>query len=563
MAKYNNQQMIFAALKGDNGTTWFTGTTAPDNSTGVNGDFYLNTATKDLYEKKNNTWTNICTLGGDGGSSNSNVEVINLGTIQNTGTLDSQVLTTIKNNLNSKGIIYKAYLGSTIGYACFSQAVFSETYLILNGVLYLGEPTLMILQINLSNGIYAAISSPLLEKKEYTISAFDFTEFKEGETATISLEDATTLEQARVDKAKFVYNGTDLLNYFVLYNEVGDDFRLLCYFIDHGIDETLIVSVNTANCTATILKVLKHSINNKNDVVNLGTIDSTKTEYESITNLLTEKGYARVYFNIEGFLDQENGVGNEGYYEAYVSGEDYYFASTGKLYKYIVDTSTQGFHVEEVSNQSSSIKKNKNLIMLNGTSIFRSKKLTEDVEFGIILGANFHMGSNKPVYEIDNKRMNFIPYNMPTFTAGDHQSPCQLSDILTTLFTYRGQKPVVTTTQSPAYIPFLIGQGANNVNPHCIVLDISGFSIGDHWYRELTNLPKRLRQILNGGRQHSLNDTLFRFRLSFVTNYEVENTTSGGMKWKGDLQNSYYDILLFIEISTMKIFAYPKIRKFK
>ncbi|MCZ4498486.1 MAG: cell wall surface anchor family protein [Marmoricola sp.] len=41
---------------GANGTTWYTGSTAPAAATGADGDFYLNTATGDLYRKASGAW---------------------------------------------------------------------------------------------------------------------------------------------------------------------------------------------------------------------------------------------------------------------------------------------------------------------------------------------------------------------------------------------------------------------------------------------------------------------------------------------------------------------------
>lgn len=46
-----------AGVAGQNGATWFSAAGAPSGGTGVNGDFYLNTTTGDVYKKISGTWT--------------------------------------------------------------------------------------------------------------------------------------------------------------------------------------------------------------------------------------------------------------------------------------------------------------------------------------------------------------------------------------------------------------------------------------------------------------------------------------------------------------------------
>ena len=54
---------------GDNGATWLTGNTAPDNSLGHNGDLYLDNTTYDIYLKTNGEWDKIGNIKGiDGGN---------------------------------------------------------------------------------------------------------------------------------------------------------------------------------------------------------------------------------------------------------------------------------------------------------------------------------------------------------------------------------------------------------------------------------------------------------------------------------------------------------------
>ena len=42
--------------KGDPGTTWLTGSGAPDNATGTDNDLYLDTDTGDVFKKGNGSW---------------------------------------------------------------------------------------------------------------------------------------------------------------------------------------------------------------------------------------------------------------------------------------------------------------------------------------------------------------------------------------------------------------------------------------------------------------------------------------------------------------------------
>jgi hypothetical protein len=51
---------------GANGTKWYSGTTAPSNSTGVNGDFYLNSINGDIYTRNDTSWTLIGNTKGGG-----------------------------------------------------------------------------------------------------------------------------------------------------------------------------------------------------------------------------------------------------------------------------------------------------------------------------------------------------------------------------------------------------------------------------------------------------------------------------------------------------------------
>ena len=54
---------------GNDGSTWLTGTIAPNNANGRNGDFYFDTVAKKIYSKSNNVWVLVSTIvDGENGS---------------------------------------------------------------------------------------------------------------------------------------------------------------------------------------------------------------------------------------------------------------------------------------------------------------------------------------------------------------------------------------------------------------------------------------------------------------------------------------------------------------
>ncbi len=53
---------------GTDGATWLTGSGAPDNTLGKDGDLYLDTSTSDVYQKEDGTWTLITNIKGETGA---------------------------------------------------------------------------------------------------------------------------------------------------------------------------------------------------------------------------------------------------------------------------------------------------------------------------------------------------------------------------------------------------------------------------------------------------------------------------------------------------------------
>ena len=59
-------EIPMSQIRGKDGATWLTGTSAPDNAVGKDGDFFLNTDKFDVYIKKGETWTTVGNLTGAG-----------------------------------------------------------------------------------------------------------------------------------------------------------------------------------------------------------------------------------------------------------------------------------------------------------------------------------------------------------------------------------------------------------------------------------------------------------------------------------------------------------------
>ena len=59
-------EIPMSKIKGKDGATWLTGTSAPADAAGKNGDFFLNTAKFDVYIKKNDVWEPVGNLTGVG-----------------------------------------------------------------------------------------------------------------------------------------------------------------------------------------------------------------------------------------------------------------------------------------------------------------------------------------------------------------------------------------------------------------------------------------------------------------------------------------------------------------
>lgn len=56
-----------AGINGSDGSQWYVGTSVPADGLGVDGDFYLNTLTNDVYRKSSGAWSYLATLKGPAG----------------------------------------------------------------------------------------------------------------------------------------------------------------------------------------------------------------------------------------------------------------------------------------------------------------------------------------------------------------------------------------------------------------------------------------------------------------------------------------------------------------
>jgi hypothetical protein len=63
---YRNDATTLGAqgLPGNNGATWYNGTTDPNSGTGVNGDYYLNTTSNEVFNKQSGSWVSIANIKG-------------------------------------------------------------------------------------------------------------------------------------------------------------------------------------------------------------------------------------------------------------------------------------------------------------------------------------------------------------------------------------------------------------------------------------------------------------------------------------------------------------------
>lgn len=183
-----------------------------------------------------------------------------------------------------------------------------------------------------------------LPSQQYTISHLNFLQFIEGYKSNISASDSEIIKNALINKANVIYCNNPSAYFPVLYSQGTD---LLYIFYSNMTKLCGIVGIDTVNNLAVVKAVFN---TDSESTINLHSISSTKTKYTEVFNKLEIHSYARVYFKVDGFLDPANSIGNDKYYEAYLSGENKYFASCGKIYQYIEDTSEQGFHVELVGN---------------------------------------------------------------------------------------------------------------------------------------------------------------------------------------------------------------------
>ena len=233
-----------------------------------------------------------------------------------------------------------------------SLKTINDISLIGNGNITVQEPLVSGINIKTINnqsilGLGSVITG--LPAKTYSISGISFTTFENGQTATISASDSQIIKNALLNNANVIYCSNPSAYFPVLWSQ-GSDF-LHIFYNDIG-KKCGIVGIDTRNNLATVVAAIN---TDDSTSINLYTVSSTKTGYTKVFNNLEYFSYARVYFKVDGFLDPANSIGDEKYYEAYLSGENKYFASCGKIYEYIVDTSEQGFHVELVSDDSSVI----------------------------------------------------------------------------------------------------------------------------------------------------------------------------------------------------------------
>lgn len=406
-----------------------------------------------------------------------------------------------------------------------------------------------------------------LPAKQYTISNLNFINFSEGQSVSISASDSAIIENARLSQASVIYNEVNLQYLPLLYVEIATDVQVL-YSDLHG--HCGIVSINTTTKTATVLSVFKTG---KNSTINLDTISSTKTNYDNVFDYLVEQGFARAYFNVEGFLDPANSIGNEQYYEAYLSGENKYFASCGKIYQYIVDTSSQGFHVELVGN-SLFRPISKNTLRMLSSSVLGISPNSTLTNVSILLGANVSKGQRK--YTFDNPRMNFqFNSNFGNSFAFTNSKLNIKESIYTKLFTWSYESntvvPTVSSTKVSTWYPTKWHKGTlSSENITATILDFSNLPSGityNEFFNGFHEFPKAIYYKFNNNMNRYQEYRTFRFSLRFVFDYQGVSINSGDQlyydrKWTGTLQNNYLEVIARLDFTNKQVVIYQRIRKF-
>lgn len=495
---------------------------------------------------------------------------INIGTISlNGGTLETNIITQITRVFTRNQVVFQLefsignekYRASIAHYDNASTYTFYAFDIDTNLITYK-------LSVNSTTNQYTLTKITTAESpKAYQVN-IDFTNFSEGQTTTLNDTYKNTLERARVNGASVVYDSVLETYYRLLYTEISTNLTLLYSTLDN---ELGIIEVNTSTGVATVKKVFKTG---KNSTINLDTITNNKTNYDNIFNYLIEQGFARAYFNVEGFLDQANSIGNEEYYEAYLSGENKYFASCGKIYQYIVDTSTQGFHVELVGN-SLFRPISKNALRFVSSEFLRVSPNSTLTNVSILLGANVSKGQRK--YTFDNPKMNFQfrPSFDNSFTFDSSTNELDIREsIYTKLFTWSDQTntvvPTVSSTRVSTWYPTNWHKGTvTSKQINATILDFSNLPSGityDEFFRGFDVFPPAIFYNFNNLAEKYQEYRTFRFSLRFVFNYQGVKVSatdkSYRKKWTGTLQNKYLEVIARLDFTNKQVVIYQRIRKF-
>jgi hypothetical protein len=73
--KENGVWIIQLSIKGDDGATWHIGDGVPQNDLGNDGDFYLDYTTSDVYKKENNSWQFLMNIKGQDGNYDKEIRI--------------------------------------------------------------------------------------------------------------------------------------------------------------------------------------------------------------------------------------------------------------------------------------------------------------------------------------------------------------------------------------------------------------------------------------------------------------------------------------------------------
>lgn len=108
-----------AGSNGTDGSTWFSGSSTPSGGTGVDGDFYFRTTTGDVYHKTSGSWSSpVANITGPNSVSGSTTTSLGAGLVYSTGAVmasDTAITTDASGHLTTASLTSNGTLSSATG----------------------------------------------------------------------------------------------------------------------------------------------------------------------------------------------------------------------------------------------------------------------------------------------------------------------------------------------------------------------------------------------------------------------------------------------------------------